>query len=186
MEKMKVRELMRPVEEFPCISSKATFFEAVEALEKAREDYESGKASVRILLVYDETGKIVGKLSPMDVVQGLEPNYSQVINEETLSRSPLGRLSLESMNQHFRFWQKPLAELCKKASDVKIESFIKMPTPDHMVNADDKMDAAFHLFILRRHDSLFVKEGKKIVGLIRFSDVYRKIRQTMKECPVPT
>ena len=33
MEKMKVRELMRPIDEFPCISSQATPMEAVEALE---------------------------------------------------------------------------------------------------------------------------------------------------------
>jgi len=42
MEKMKIRELMRPVEEFPSISSQATFMEAVEALEKAQDAYQSG------------------------------------------------------------------------------------------------------------------------------------------------
>lgn len=35
MEKMKVKDLMRPVDEFPRISSQATFMEAVEALETA-------------------------------------------------------------------------------------------------------------------------------------------------------
>jgi CBS domain-containing protein len=185
MEKMKVRDLMRPVEEYPRISSKATFLEAVEALEKAQQDFESGKASVRTLLVFDDTGQIMGKLSPMDVVQGLEPNYSQVFNEDILSRFSLGRISLDAMNQHYRFWQKPLTELCQKAFRVKIENFVRMPTPDHMVTADDKLEAAFHLFVLRRHDSLFVKDGGAIVGLIRFSDVYRKIKQTMRECPVP-
>jgi len=105
MEKMKVRELMRPVNEFPRISSHITFIEAVEALQKAQEAFRSGKAPQRILLVQDGAGKILGK--------------------------------------------------------------------------------AFHLFVVGRHDSLFVTEGGEIVGLIRFSDVYRKIAQTMKECPMP-
>ena len=41
MEKMKVRELMRPIDEFPIISSQATFIEAVEALEKANQKFKS-------------------------------------------------------------------------------------------------------------------------------------------------
>jgi CBS domain-containing protein len=65
---------------------------------------------------------------------------------------------------------------------VKIESFIKLPTPDHMVRADDSMDKAFHLFVLGRHDSLFVTDGGAIVGVIRFSDVYREIVHSMREC----
>lgn len=185
MEKMKVRELMRPVKEFPRISNQATFVEAVEALEKAQEAFSSGKAAQRILLVQDEGGKIVGKLSPMDVVQGLEPNYDRIDSLKNESRYRLGQKILDRMKEEFRLWQRPLGELCSKAYDVKIENFAKLPSPDHMVKADDRMDKAFHLFVVGRHDSLFVTEGEEIVGLIRFSDVYRKIAQTMKECPMP-
>lgn len=182
MEKMKVRELMRPVEEFPRISSQSTFMDAVDALEKAQKEFTSGKASQRILLVYDEEGRIVGKLSPMDVVQGLEPNYENI---DSLSRYRLAQSTLESMKDHLRFWQKPLADLCKKSYSMKIKDFIRLPSSDHMVHVDDKMDSAFHLFVVGRHDSLFVKDGEQVVGLIRFSDVYKKIAQTMRECPLP-
>lgn len=182
MEKMKVKELMRPVDDFPRISIHATFMEAVDALEKAQLEFSSGKVLQRILLVYDEKGQIVGKLSPMDVVQGLEPNYENI---DSLSRYRLAKSTLESMKEQLRLWQKPLVDLCKKAYGMKIEQFIRLPSSDHMVNADDKMDSAFHLFVVGRHDSLFVKDGERIVGLIRFSDVYRKIAQTMRECPLP-
>lgn len=185
MEKMKVRELMRPIKEFPRISSQATFVEAVEALEKAQEAFRSGKAPQRILLVQDKAGKIVGKLSPMDVVQGLEPNYERVDSLKNHSRYRLAESTLERIKEEFRLWQRPLSELCTKAHDVKIENFIKLPSPDHMVNADDRMDNVFHRFVVGRHDSLFVAEGGEIVGLIRFSDVYKKIAQTMRECPIP-
>jgi len=185
MEKMKVRELMRPVQEFPRISNQAAFMEAVEALEKAQLAFSSGKAAQRILLVYDETGKIVGKLSPMDLVQGLEPNYDRIDSLKSESRYRLGQNVLDRMKEEFRLWRTPLAELCTKAYSAKIENFIRMPSPDHMVNVDDKMDGAFHLFVVGRHDSLFVKEGEEIVGLIRFSDVYKKIAETMKACPMP-
>jgi hypothetical protein len=182
MEKMKVRDLMRPVNAFARISSDASFQEAVDALEKAQAAYTAGKASQRIMLVEDGAGKIVGKLSPMDVVQGLEPNYSKFDSLKGNSRLGLTAGMLESMKEQFRLWEKPLSELCRKANDVKIENFIRLPTPDHMVGANEKMDKAFHLFVAGRHDSLFVKEGEQIVGLIRFSDVYKKIVQTMREC----
>ena len=148
--------------------------EAVEALEEADQEFKLGKAPERILLIYDVTEKIVGILSPMDVVQGLEPNY---FNIDDLKATPYYQL--------IRMWHRPLGELCEKAHSVKIHNFIKMPTPDHMVNVDDKMDNAFHLFVVNRHDSLFVKDGQDILSLIRFSDVYKKIRETMTACPVP-
>lgn len=185
MQKMKVRDLMRPVEQFPHISSQATFMEAVEALVEADRQFQAGRATQRILLVCDESGKVVGKMSPMDVVQGLEPNYQGLEALKNMPRWHLSQSLVDSMKEELLVWQKPLADLCRKATEVKIENFIKLPTPDHMVKADDKMDKAFHLFVVGRHDSLFVKEGEDIVGVIRFSDVYRKIVQTMRECPAP-
>jgi hypothetical protein len=187
MERIKVKELMLSISEFPCISSKTTFIDAVDALEKADEAFRAGKGSQRILLVYDTTGKIIGKISPMDVVQGLEPNYDKIDGLKGLPRFSDSMLDgmLESMREQLRLWQKPLGELCQKAYQIRIENFIKLPTPDHMVAVDDNMDTAFHLFVVGRHDSLFVKDGTEIVGLIRFSDVYRKIKETIRACPVP-
>lgn len=185
MENTKVKDLMRPIQDFPRISSQTTLMEAVDALEKADEEFKAGKAPQRILLIYDKTGKIIGKMSPMDVVQGLEPNYERIDRLKDMPRFGLTETMLEGMKQELRLWVKPLSELCKKAYEVKIENFIKLPTPDHMVKADDPMDTAFHLFVVGRHDSLFVKDGNEIVGLIRFSDVYRKIKETMRACPAP-
>lgn len=185
MEKMKVKELMRPIDEFPSISSQATFMEAVEALEKADREFQAGKAPERILLVYDITGKIVGKLSPMDVVLGLEPNYENIDHLRSSPYYQLIRVSYQTMREQYRLWHRPLAELWQKAHDIKIHNFIKMPAPEEMVKADDKMDVAFHLFVISRHGSLFVKDGQSIVGLIRFSDVYKKIRETMRAQPLP-
>jgi len=182
MEKMKVRELMRPVEEFPRVSSRATLMEAVEALAEAEKEFLAGRAKQRILLVCDEDGKIMGKISPMDVVQGLEPNYEGIESLKTLPHYRLAPSLVESLKDELRVWERPFSELCRKAVAVKIKNFIKLPTPDHMVRADDSMDKAFHLFVVGRHDSLFVTEGEAIVGVIRFSDVYREIVHSMREC----
>lgn len=186
MEKMKVPELMRPLDEFPSISNKATFMEAVEALEKADLEFKAGKALQRILLVYDGTGKVVGKMSPMDVVQGLEPDYLNIDTPKSTSYYRLMQTVRESAQKELRLWQDPLKELCNKAYVVKIQDFIKIPTPDHMVRIDDKMEEVLHLFVVERHDSLFVQDEENIVGLLLFSDLYKKISEAMKACPLPS
>lgn len=100
MESMNINELMRPVEEFPRISNQASFMEAVEALERVDEEVRRGKAPERILLVYDESsGKIVGKLSPIDVVKALEPDYLDFEHIDTGSYSRMFQASLESMKK---------------------------------------------------------------------------------------
>jgi hypothetical protein len=48
------------------------------ALERAQEEFLSGKREQRIMLVTDSENKVVGKLSPIDVVRGLEPNYEKL------------------------------------------------------------------------------------------------------------
>lgn len=185
MEKMKVSELMRPVSEFPKIFCEATFTQAVDALEKAQQDYASGKAPQRILLVYDDTQKIVGKLSPLDVVYGLEPNYDNIDSLKDLSYFRIPESVFENIKETFRLWQQPLSKLCTKAVEIKIKNCIRKPLPNHILDVNDSMDKAFHLFVVGRNDSLFVMEGKEIVGLIRFSDVYRKIAETLRACSIP-
>lgn len=184
MEEMKVRELMRPVDEFPRISSDATFMEAVLALEHADENYKAGKAPERILLAYNESGDIVGKLSPIDVVKALEPSYPESDQIKAGRYSHLVRTHLATAKEELRLWHKPFTELWERSNSVKINDFIKMPT-QQMVNVNDKIEAAFHLFMVGRHGSLFVQDKGKIVGLILFSDVYKKIREKIRSCDFP-
>lgn len=185
MDKMKISELMRPIDDFPHISSETSFMEGVAALENVDQEFKLGNTPERILLVHDANGKIIGKLSPMDIVLGLEPKDDDMDHLKRNQYYHMIRSSLQIMNEPLRLWQRPLGELCQKAHSIKIENFIKMPTPDHMVMIDDNLDVAFHLFVVKRHGSLFVKDGQNILGLILFSDVYKKIRKIMKSCPVP-
>jgi len=46
-------------------------------LETAQKRYLAGECRQRILLVEDEMEKIMGKLSPMDLLRGLETNYNR-------------------------------------------------------------------------------------------------------------
>ncbi|MFO7970704.1 MAG: CBS domain-containing protein [Desulfobacterales bacterium] len=181
MEKLKVKDLMVPVDKFTRISSEATIYEGLAALEKAQEKYMSGESEQRILLVEEKNGDILGKMSPIDLLSGLESKYKKVDYEDTLKHLGL-RYIWTSMQKEYNLWGDPFTNLCRKASDVKIKDFIKSPSEGQKVNSDDSIGKCLHLFIMTRHDSLFVYEAHNIIGLLRFSDVYRKASQAMKEC----
>lgn len=186
MEKMKVRELMIPIDRFPRISITAAFYDAVLALEDAQKKFLAGESQQRILLVEDENGKITGKISPIDLIRGLEPSYDNVEVGEDLARYGLG-YAMKSMRQQYRLWQTPFSDLCRKARDVKIKDFItKASIEEQSVKIDDSLVKAFDWFVMGRHGSLFVFDGQEIVGLLRFTDVYNKVSETMKECGLKT
>ncbi len=177
----KVKTWMKPVNKFPMIPDSATLAAAVLALEKAQEDYTSGKRECRTLLVYDQNKKIVGKLTPIDVVRGLEPNYEKVMDPKTHAYVRNFQYVIDSMREQAVLWSKPLDDLCSVAKDVRVKDFILAPLPSQVVQAEDSLNTAFHHFVVARHDTLFVLDQQKLVGILRFSDVYREISRRLKD-----
>jgi hypothetical protein len=178
---LKISELMRPVDQFPRISDQAFFYEVMQALEKANEEFLAGKAQQRILLVEDQSGAVVGKISPKDVVRGLEPQYDKIDSFKDDIRYGLPQI-VESMKRDYMLWQEPLSDLCRKAGEIRAENMLDKPGPIQSVKITDRMDTAFHLFVTTGHDSLYVMDGENIVGLLRFSDVYKTICQVVTAC----
>ena len=180
---MKVRDLMVLTDRFPKISNSAAYFEALSALETAQEKYLSGESEQRILLVENEKGKVIGKLSPVDLFRGLETNYSRVNAEETLTKFGFDYI-WKTMEKDYNLWENPFKELCHKAKDIQINDFIKAPSKGQSIGADDTLVKCFHLFVMNRHDALFVFENDDIIGVLTFSDLFNKASKVMKECGV--
>ena len=118
-----------------------------------------------------------------DLLRGLETNYSRIVAEKTLSRYGFGNI-WKTIQEDYNLWGDPFHDLCRKAAQVQIQDFLKGPSEGQTVGVDDLMARCFHLFVMNRHDSLFVVDGDRIVGLLRFSDVYREVVREMKECRI--
>lgn len=175
-----VRDMMTPVEDFPRIAQDATFGEAVAALDKARDEFLAGKAKQCALLVEDSQGKVIGKVSPMDVLQGLEPGYLNVIDSSGLRFKDVNYV-VESMREKTRLWAKPFDDLCRTAGTLKVRDFMRRPALSTQVKVGDSMDTAFHHFLAGRHDSLFVVDGNTVTGVLKFSDVYRAVSKEIAD-----
>jgi CBS domain containing-hemolysin-like protein len=183
MEKMKVRDLMVPADQFPKIADTASLFDALFALETAQEDFLSGKSAQRIMLVENEKKQIIGKISPIDLFKGLEKKYNEVNVEKTLEKFGL-KYIWNGMREDYNLWESPFKDLCRKAGDIHVKNFVNIPNDGQSVNLDDSLTKCFHLFVVNRHDTLFVMEKNEFIGMLRFTDVYKAVAQTMKECTV--
>ena len=184
MEKITVSDLMVPLEEYATVSTEATLYEAVLALEKAQEDLDRTRYLYlhRAILAYDENNKIVGKMSQLDVLKALEPKYGEMGDPGALSRSGFSPQFLKSMLEQFALWDKPIEETCSKATNLKVKDFMYTPTEGEYVKESAPLGEAIHQLVMGHHQSLLVTREKEIIGILRLTDVFKHIVQTMKAC----
>ena len=179
-----VKELMVPLSEYATISRDASLLEAILELEKAQEEFNKSRYVHRAVLVYDEAGKIVGKLSQIDIIRGLEPKYEEVGDLKHRSFSAFSPAFFKAMYDHLQPWQKPLRDLCRTTASRRVKEVMHMPTKDEFVKADATLDEAIHRLILGSHQSLIVTQGEEIVGILRLTDVFQEITNVAKTCGV--
>ncbi len=179
-----VKSLMVPVSEYGTVSEEATLYEAVMALEKAQKEWDQTRYPQRAVLVYDKTRRIVGKLSQFDVIRSMEPKYEEIGDKISLSRFGYSPLDMKSLLKEYKLWHKPLNDICRQAAKMKVKTFMYTPTEGEFVDENATLDEAIHQIIMGRHQSLLVTRGeeKEIVGILRKTDVFAEIAETIKAC----
>ena len=180
MNQKTVKDLMVPLEEYATVRDNATLYESVLALEEAQEKYQHLPYKHRAVLVLDKKERVVGKLSQLDIIKALEPKYGEMGDIKSLSRFGVSRKFISSIMEHNYLWQKPLTDICKKAADIKVKDFMHEPVEGEYINDDASLEMACHQLVLGHHQSLLVISGKKIVGILRLTDVFNAIFQIMK------
>jgi CBS domain containing-hemolysin-like protein len=180
MDAMKIKDLMVPLEEYATVSDSATLYEAVLALEEAQEKFDHLPYKHRAILVYDSKNQIVGKLGQLDIIRALEPKYGEMGNIKSLSRFGLSSKFISSIMKNNYLWENPLTHICKKGADIKVKDFMHTPVEGEYVNEDASLEMACHQLVLGHHQSLLVTRGDNIIGILRLTDVFNAIFQTMK------
>ncbi len=182
MDERNVKSLMVPLTDYATVSKDATLFEAMLALEEAVATFDPTRHPHRAILVYDEKGRIIGKISQIDVLQALEPGYEEIIDSGSFARMGLGAMYQKSLIDQYRLWVHPLKDLCSKAAEKKVKTFMQTLTEDESVDESTSLDEAIHQLIIGKHLSLLVTRKKKIIGILRLSDVFMEIVKNVKEC----
>lgn len=179
-----VKDLMVPLEEYATVSQETTLYEAVEALEKAQEDLVRSHYHYlhRAVLVFDENQKIVGKVSQLDILGALEPKYGEMGDMRTLSRAGFSPQFLKSLMEKYSLCDKSFRDMCSKAANIKVKTFMYTPTEGEYTEEDTPLCEAMHQLVIGQHQSLLVTRDKDIVGILRLTDVFKEVFQMMKIC----
>jgi CBS domain-containing protein len=184
MDAVKVRDIMVPLEEYATVPEEASLYEAVVALEEAQERFERKRYEHRAVLVYDQRHDIVGKVSQLDLIKGLEAGYRNIGDLKGVTHSGFSPEFIRSMMKKYELWQRPLDEICGKAAHIKVKDIMATPTEGEYVDAESSLNEAIHLLVMGRHQSLLVLAENSIVGILRLSDVFSEICRQIKACRV--
>lgn len=182
MKSIFVREIMVPLSEYATVSEDATLFEAIIALEEAQTKHVKTPYSHKAILVFNKDNRIVGKVGQVDVLRALEPKYGSIIDLGSLSRFGYTNHFLKSLVSQYQLWDKPLNDICKKAGSLKVKTFMVVPTEGEYISEESSLDEAIHMFVMGNHQSLIVKKGSEIIGILRLVDLFHKISETIKLC----
>ena len=175
----KLSDLMVPVSEYVTVDEGATLFEAVQALQTAQEAFEKNRYRHRAVLVLDrERRSVVGKLAQLDILRALEPKYEAI----ELGRFGYSRKFMATLLDKFRLWEGPLDNICQKAMENKVGSFVTPPTDGELIDENASLGDAIHQLVLGSHQSLLVTRADNIIGVLRLSDVFHEVCMTMRSC----
>ncbi|MGD9974992.1 MAG: CBS domain-containing protein [Desulfatirhabdiaceae bacterium] len=183
MQNVRVKELMVPLSDYATVDENALMFEAVLALEHSRERFDHNKLKHRAVIVTNNRKQVVGKIGYLDFLQSLEPGYSVIPEMEHMGSSFTPEF-LRSQLQKYALWQTPLNDLCGKAAHCQVKEFMHIPAEAEYIDADDSLDQAIHQLILTRVQSLLVKSGQDVVGILRLSDVAETLLAMIRECKI--
>lgn len=175
-----VKDFMIPLEQYATIDMDATLYEAVIALEKAQTTLEPSQYRHRAILILDESGDPVSKLTMKNIMIALEPNYGNLEGMNVLIRSGYSTEYIKSMLKDNALWHKPLKIVCERAANQKVRELIQPISKSEYIDENAILGEALHQLVIYPHNSLIVTRVDKVVGIVRLSDVFQNVCEEIK------
>ena len=180
MKTITVKDLMLPLDKYATVPLEATLHQAILALEEAQMTLDPSRHKHRAILVLDEHGKVVSKLTMKAILIALEPKYGKVEGTDVLERSGFSPDLIRSMLEDNALWAKPLDFVRERATELKVGDFIQPPSDSEYIDENASLGEATHQLIVQPHLSLLVTRDDEVVGILRLSDVFTTICDIIK------
>jgi CBS domain-containing protein len=177
----KITDLVVSLREYASVSTDATLYDAVVALEEARERFLRRRFKHRAVLVVDEHQKIVGKVRPHEIIGHLEPGYQAMAGPGRPARSGLTPAVIKSTIKEYGLWKLPLDEVCRGAAQYPVKDFMHHFTENEYIEEDAPLEEAIHQLILGQYQSLLVTRKREVVGVLRLTDIFSEVCLMVKE-----
>jgi CBS domain-containing protein len=177
-----VKDLMIPLSEYATVSEDATLSEAVAALKQSQTNFDQAKYRHRAILILDADQQIVGKVNLHAILKSLEPKYDDMFSDTGPTHMGFTRKYQKDMFESIKLWQDPLDQICTKAAQMKVKTFMATPKESAMIEPDAPLGEAIHQLVLGHHQSLLVTKDKKVVGVLRLTDAFEFVSEAILAC----
>ena len=184
MSEIRVRQIMVPLSEYATVPDNANLVEAIQAMENKNTRHGDGLYRHRSVLVLNAKKRVVGKLSQVDIMRALEPNYNKIGTDISLNRFGFSNTFIKAIREQFNLWQRPLKELFRALAEIRVTEVMYTPADHQRVSEKSTLQEAMHQFVMGRHQSLLVTaaRGKRIVGILRSTDTFNCLCNEMDLC----
>lgn len=173
MKNTSVVKLMIPLSEYATVPVTATLAEAVAALALAQECFDQSKYRHRAVLVVDKDNQVVGKLSQVHVLKALEPKYFEELEiEGDLGIQRLSNYILKTMVDKYKLFEVPFDQACQRAARLPVRKVMHRPKTDEFIDKDGSLGEAIHRLVVGCHQSLLVRDGGRVIGVLRLTDLF--------------
>ena len=184
MDAYTVKDLMVPLSEYATVPESASLYEAILSLEKAQTEFDHTKYRHRAVLVLAPNGRVIGKLSQLDVLRAMQSLVDVTAKDVfRIRRYGFSQGFIRRLHQQGRGAIPPLADLCRRLIRFKARDFMQTPTEGEFVGLTASLGTAIHQLVMGNHLSLLVTDGpERILGILRLTDVFAALFHLMKDC----
>jgi CBS domain-containing protein len=175
----KVRDVMLPLAEYATIRSGCTLREALIALSKAQLGLTCDRHQHRAVLVLDEKGDVVGKLTHWAILRSLEPEPLEKADEAALDRAGLSSEFIGRLKREVRASGISLRRMCRAAARVGAED--AMVPASESIEEDALLTDAIERMVESREQSMLVRRDGRAVGVLRLADVFEEVADLIRE-----
>lgn len=169
IDKLRVRDVMIPLAQYPKVSAQCTLRKAMKVLLEAQLDVRGHKSLPRVVLVLDERDRLVGVCRRRDILRGLEPKA--LLTQPLEYRKKLFTVAADPhLSALLRgHWSEGIAEQADRpVVDV-------MQRVDHGVDCEESVMSAGYEMVSKDRAILPVTCDGRVVGVIRSADVFREV-----------
>lgn len=178
MDEKKVKDLMLSLSEYATVSAKSTIRDALKALDKAQLGLTEDRHHHRAVLVLDEKGVVVGKLSHWALLRRLEPKFLGANDLHSLARAGLTQEFISSLQSGLSGYSGSLPVMCREAAHLKVKD--AMVPVDESIDEDEPLAAAVHQLVISHVQSMLVTRAGRTVGILRLSDVFEEVAELIR------
>lgn len=176
-----VRDLMVTAAECEHIHQDMTVREAMTALGRSHDASRSSGESLNygVNLVLNDDNQVVGKLSSVDIVMNMDPNYPYHQRAEPIAHTAAAGLSsalLKSLMQDSpSYGHESFENICQKMLDLRVRDCMSTSRSNGCVLESATLEEAIHKLALGSLQTLLVTSGENIVGVLRLCDVFQQL-----------